>query len=275
MKTKQKLPIFHPPQGYGGRADCRLSIKKQRVIVFPGSIVNCPPSAVLLRRTGKSQIVNVRAFTLVELLVVIGIIAVLAALILPVAAAVKRQAYLHTAQTEMAQLETAIDRYKSAYGFYPPGSVNGPLTNQLYYELLGTTNKAGEFQTLDGSAQISAGNANATFGVSGFMNCSKPGADESSPRGQNFLPDLKPGQVATLYTNANDVVKILVSSDNGPDGDYQPMGVTGINPWRYNPSNPTNNPGSYDLWIQLAIAAKTNLICNWTTQVQLNNTSVR
>jgi len=269
MKTKQKLPIVHPPQGYGGRADCRLSIKKQRVIVFPGSIVN-----------RKSQIVNVRAFTLVELLVVIGIIAVLAALILPVAAAVKRQAYLHTAQTEMAQLETAIDRYKSAYGFYPPGSVNGPLTNQLYFELLGTTNSDvnnGVFNTLDNSAQISRvnGDLNNTFGVSGIMNCSKPGADESSPRGQNFLPDLKPGQVATLYTNGNDVVKILVSSDNGPDGDYQPVGVTGINPWRYNSSNPTNNPGSYDLWIQLAIAAKTNLICNWTTQVQLNNTSVR
>ena len=29
-----------------------------------------------------------------------------------------------------------------------------------------------------------------------------------------------------------------------------------LNPWRYNSSNPTNNPGSYDLWIQLVIARK-------------------
>ena len=44
-----------------------------------------------------------------------------------------------------------------------------------------------------------------------------------------------------------------------------------MNPWRYNSSNPTNNPGSYDLWIQLKIAGKTNLICNWSKQVQINS----
>ena len=65
---------------------------------------------------------QLRAFTLIELLVVISIIAVLAAFLLPVAGAVRRQATIRTAQAEMAQLETAIDRYKSAYGFYPPDS---------------------------------------------------------------------------------------------------------------------------------------------------------
>ncbi len=51
---------------------------------------------------------------------------------------------------EMAQLETAIDSYKAAYGFYPPSNplynptnvttYEGHLINPLYYELLGTTN---------------------------------------------------------------------------------------------------------------------------------------
>ena len=72
------------------------------------------------------------AFTLIELLTVIAIIAVIAALILPVGGAVKRQAFIHNAQAEMAQLETAIERYKAAYGFYPPAiSVTVRLTNQL------------------------------------------------------------------------------------------------------------------------------------------------
>ena len=44
-----------------------------------------------------------------------------------------------------------------------------------------------------------------------------------------------------------------------------------MNPWRYNSSSPTNNPGSYDLWVQLSIGGKTNLICNWSKQVQINN----
>jgi prepilin-type N-terminal cleavage/methylation domain-containing protein len=216
---------------------------------------------------------HVSAFTLIELLVVISIIAVLAALILPVAGQVKRQAILHNAQAEMSQIETALERYKSTYGFYPPSNTNNVLTNQLYFELVGTTNNAGEFQTLDGGAQIGIVNATSTFGVSGFMNCSKPGTDESSARAQDFLPDLKPNQIATLYTNGNDVAKILVVSVGGPDPAYLPLGpnTQDKNPWRYNSSNPTNNPGSYDLYVQLQIARKTYLICNWNKQVQINN----
>jgi hypothetical protein len=43
-----------------------------------------------------------------------------------------------------------------------------------------------------------------------------------------------------------------------------------VNPWRYNSSNPTNNPGSYDLWIQLSIGGTKYLICNWSSQPQKN-----
>jgi type II secretory pathway pseudopilin PulG len=239
----------------GGRKDRAL-----HALPFVGSIAN-----------RKSPIINEMAFTLVEVLTVIAIIVVLAALLLPVGARVKRQALIHTTQTQMAQLETAIDRYKSAYGFYPPSSVNGPLTNQLYFELTGTTNNAGTFQTLDGSAQINAADASTMFGVSGFMNCSKPGTDESSSRAQDFLPDLRPNQIFSYTNNNNDVIRIIVASAGGPDPTYKPFGYQDVNPWRYNSSNPTNNPGSYDLWIQLVIAGQTNLICNWSKQVQINS----
>jgi prepilin-type N-terminal cleavage/methylation domain-containing protein len=217
-----------------------------------------------------------RAFTLIELLTVIAVIGVLAALLFPAFSAVKRHALINHATTEMAQLETAIDRYKAAYGFYPPSNANtaNSLTNQLYFELVGTTNldvNTPVFLTLDSSAQINAGDATTTFGVGGFMNCNKPGAGEDAPKARNFLPDLKPNQIATLYTNGSDVVKIIVSSVGGPDQNYQPLGFQGANPWRYNSSSPVNNPGSYDLWIQLVIGGKTNLICNWSKQVQINS----
>ena len=228
----------------------------------------------------------VSAFTLIELLVVISIIAVLAALILPVAGQVKRQAILHNARAEMAQIETAIERYKSAYGFYPPDSTNtmsNTPINQLYYELVGTTNTAAPsanpfYQVLgDPSQQLTGGpggQVSQVFSVSGFMNCNKSSGDESASHAQDFLPDLKPRQIAENLTNSiapNVGFTMLVSSVGGPDPAYQPLNVQDANPWRYNSSNPTNNPGSYDLYIQLRIAGKTNLICNWTKQVQINN----
>ena len=35
-------------------------------------------------------------------------------------------------------------------------------------------------------------------------------------------------------------------------------------------ANHVKNPNSYDLWIQLVISGKTNLICNWNSTVQFN-----
>lgn len=217
---------------------------------------------------------HISAFTLIEVLVVIAIIAALAALILPVAGAVKRKAYIQTAQSEMSQVETALERYHSAYGFYPPGCPYGPVTNQLYFELVGTTNSSSGFQTLDNSAILKSAIAKNWFGVSGFMNCNKGGGDESAPRGQNFLPDLKPTQIATWKTDAVDVAKLLVVSVGGPDQDLKPLGAAfpGVNPWRYAYPG-THNPGSYDLWVQLDISGTTNLVCNWSRQVQINNGS--
>jgi prepilin-type N-terminal cleavage/methylation domain-containing protein len=228
-----------------------------------------------------STLSQLRAFTLIELLVVIGIIAVLAALLLPVAGAVRKQSMIRTAQAEMAQLETAIDSYKSAYGFYPPSPTNSPtvgnsstLFNQLYYELEGTTGDGINYTNLGGSDIIAAANVPLAFlGINGFVNCSKPNADESTPQARNFLPDLKPNQIGRYCTNYNNTfgVTLIITSVGGPDAAYKPLNEIDLNPWRYNSSSPTNNPGSYDLWVQLSIGGKTNLICNWSKQVQINS----
>jgi len=127
---------------------------------------------------------------------------------------------------------------------------------------------------LDGSATIQFGDVSTAFGVSGFMNCSKSGAGEDSAVAKSFLTDLKPNQVWINYSNNGVPVNILISSVGGPNSQYQPLKQQDLNPWRYNSSNPTNNPGSYDLWIQLVFSpGQTNLICNWTKQVQINNSS--
>jgi prepilin-type N-terminal cleavage/methylation domain-containing protein len=60
-----------------------------------------------------------RAFTLVELLVVVAIIAILAALVLPALVPVRRRAPLKRAQMEMAQIANAIQTYEADCGKFP------------------------------------------------------------------------------------------------------------------------------------------------------------
>jgi hypothetical protein len=45
----------------------------------------------------------------------------------------------------------------------------------------------------------------------------------------------------------------------------------GLNPWRYVSSGPTNNPGSYDLWVDLYIGGKTYRLSNWSKEAQFAN----
>jgi prepilin-type N-terminal cleavage/methylation domain-containing protein len=221
------------------------------------------------------------AFTLIELLAVIAIIGALAALLLAVAGPVKKKQYIFQARAEMERLETAIGRYKAAYGFYPPDNrikqTNQYLIHQLYYELTGViyTNKGDglKYYSLNDPSilPLTGSQVNDAFDVGGFMNCTKPGGGEEVGKARNFLPDLREKQVWNRFTNNSVPVTLLITAVGGPDQTYQPLNLPDVNPWRYNSSNPTNNPGAYDLWIQLKIGGKTNLICNWSKEVKINS----
>ena len=254
------------------KTNCRKS-DGWRVTSDKANNITC----ALISRHASRVTRHASAFTLIELLTVMAIMGVLAALILPVMHAVKIHQYIYNTQAEMAQLETAIDRYKAAYGFYPPSPTPPPtpgnqssLVNQLYYELVGTTYTNNIYTTLDGSASIDADQVSTAFpNVGGFMNCTKPGAGEDSAAARNFLPDLKPKQFTAISNNV--LVNILIGSVGGPSVQYQLLGQQDINPWRYVCPG-INNPGSYDLWMELVFApGQTNLICNWTKQVQINS----
>lgn len=215
---------------------------------------------------------KIRGFTLIELLVVISIIAVLAAFTIPVIGAINRQKYRSAAKAQLQSLETAIENYKSTYGFYPPDNPNNPLVNQLYYELSGMTSPAsGTFRTLDGLETFTSANLNTAFGVGAIMNCSRGTGGEDSRAARNFLTSLNSNSKQS-YTTSGVTVTLLASSVGGPDAGYAPLIGTAANPWRYRSSGTlTNNPGSYELWIQLSISGKTNCICNWNSKEQINN----
>jgi len=217
-----------------------------------------------------------RGFTLIELLVVISVMAILAALIFPVTRAVSRNKVRSRTRTEMEQIVTAIEIYKAKRGYYPPDNVVNPLTkavnpftNQLYYELVGTTLSNGVYRTSDGRSQIAASTISSAFGpgseVSGFVNSSTgDGGEEGSTVVNCLKSGLQGGQVADLGTTG---IKALVGSVPLPPnlaGVYPGSAAGGYCAWRYISSNPTNNPNSYDLWIDVILDGKTNRICNWS-----------
>lgn len=217
------------------------------------------------------------AFTLIELLVVITIIGLLAALTLPAISAMKKQQYIKTVQAEMARLDIALENYKTKYGVYPPGNQNNnsiyaPLDrsqlSQLYYELSGTTNDGTYYRSPDGN-QILIGAVTTAYGAGGFINSCR-GSGEDASLARNFLPGLSSKQINDQVTNNNIRTTMIVTSVGGPDPNYRPLRASDLNPFRYVYPG-TNNPNSYDLWVQLVIGGKTNLVCNWNKKVQLNS----
>jgi prepilin-type N-terminal cleavage/methylation domain-containing protein len=202
-----------------------------------------------------------RAFTLIELLMVIGIIGILAGMILVGGNAFIKKGRLGRVKAELSQLEAAIENYKTFKGVYPPDGKLSAAVSPLYYELMGTTNNTAVYAVIKGDDVISKALVQATFGRSGFLNAS---TDQSEVR--SFLTVHKGAQTKTTSGG----VVLLVAPVEGPD--YTGLDL-GLNPWCYVSSNPTNSRitaagGGYDLWADISVrntfgGYTTYRICNW------------
>jgi len=73
----------------------------------------------------KTQRRPIGGFTLVELLIVIAIIAILAALVLAAAGSVQKKGARSRAEAEIAALEGALESFKADNGDYPSNSTAG------------------------------------------------------------------------------------------------------------------------------------------------------
>ena len=209
-----------------------------------------------------------RGFTLIELLLVIAIIGVLAALIASASSSTKPK--IAVAQTELAEMESAIQDYRTSLGFYPPDNPTNPAINPLWFELLGTTNNGNTYVTLDHSGQISVADINRNFDRQGFANsATRARATDDAGAPMSFLKNLGLRQIGPIDA-ANPLINVLVCSVQLPAGSSSPISGTTLNPWRYVSSHPTNNAGSYDLWVDLVLGGKTYRISNWSKQPEVN-----
>ncbi|MFO1476934.1 MAG: type II secretion system protein [Verrucomicrobiota bacterium] len=251
----------------------------------PAPVLHSAFSILAWTRRGSTESRPTAGFTLFELLVVIAVIGVLMGLLFPVSGIVKKNQVLAATRAELKQVQTAIEAYKAKLGFYPPdhsqpGVVGRIVTNQLFFELKGTVfNPATHiYTTLDGTASIPESDALNLFGA-GFINTSTSAAGtDEKPGPVNFLPHLRPKQVGILVNSSGtEYARLLVCSMEWPDGMNPPVWNPSpppsrpqpppiLNPWNYVSSSPTNNPNSYDLWVDVKVKDTVYRVSNWNNK---------
>lgn len=176
-------------------------------------------------------------FSLIELLVVMSIIGILAAMILYLGPAISALKVRKLVQAQMAQVTTVIDSYKEVKGFYPPDNpdLTKPFMNTLYYELTASKDTGVDYQTL--------------CGVQDILNI----GDGS----KNFHKSIKDNQ---FVVDPSSRVKLLIVKTKSPTGDYAV--------WNYRVSKSEtdkamHNPHSYDLWVEVLVNGKPTTFGNW------------
>lgn len=209
-----------------------------------------------------------RAFTLMELLIVISIIAILAALIFPAGIAIKNKAALNKAKTELNEVAQMIEQYKLQFGYYPPDHPADPVLNTLYFELVGSTYDPASkiYTSLDGAAKVTEADCSNFLGAGAILNATKSAGEESKPA-KNFLKTKSPRYYQ--YTAGTSTIRLLTCGVPWSDRVAPVIAAAPtVNPFRYI-KNSTNNPsGGFELAVDVIIGRKTNRVTNWNPAVQ-------
>jgi type II secretory pathway pseudopilin PulG len=122
------------------------------------------------------------AFTLVEILVVISIIMVLAAMSISGFGFVKRKAAEGRTEVLLGSISGALERYRVDNGFFPEGDGGGDSTKQVYIALYG-----------DGELTLSSGTVSATEPDGDVDTDAQVYLDMLNPENKRALLNVDPG----------------------------------------------------------------------------------
>lgn len=164
---------------------------------------------------------------------------------------------------QRGKLVNAIEAYKAQFGVYPPDHVLSrqplvvdPVTNTLLYELVGTIyNPTNKMFQLGGLEAAEAKYVKDFFQIEGFRNCAER-AD-----GIKRLLTIEPLPARQLHDDPD----VFAVGFQVPYEAIPPEVVWEFqcSPWRYVSSSPTNNPGKFDLWIDVKTKRQAVTIGNW------------
>jgi len=211
------------------------------------------------------------AFTLIELLMVISVIAILASFTVGLAKVATLKMKESRIRAELNQLVTAIESYHAKHGFYPPDNRNpydrtvNSVTNGLFYELSGVvlTNADTAFITKNGSERITVAGARDYLHNRGFANSSR---DASEVRSFFNPKERQIGQISDEPDVDVLIVPVEWPLNRGfavPFKDLAPK-FQKLNPWRYDASSTNrHNLKSFDLWAEYVVGNELKVIGNW------------
>lgn len=207
------------------------------------------------------------AFTLVELLVVIGIIGIVAALTVVGIGQVKYKKAENGTKAQLAKLQLAIEGYKSAFGSYPPDNpataAATPHWNPLAYELGGVRRSGLNYTSeSDPTHTVTPAMLTSYFNLAGLVNVQPAGTSK-----HKYALNLRigTGLTADAVFITNGAPGILAGMFLQVPAEH-PDPLQTVNVWRYR-AYPAggHNPKTYDLWAEIKQRGTTNaqIIGNW------------
>jgi len=164
---------------------------------------------------------------------------------------------------QRGKLVNAIEAYKAHFGVYPPDHVISrqplvvdPVTNTLLYELVGVIyNPANNTFQVDRLEPAEEKFVRQFLQVDGFKNC-----DQTPDKITRFLK-LDPLPARQLHDDPD--VFALGFQVYYEGMDPQITWEFDASPWHYVSTAPTNNPGKFDLWMELKTKNRQVVIGNW------------
>jgi prepilin-type N-terminal cleavage/methylation domain-containing protein len=189
------------------------------------------PSSFVIRQ---SSFPLSRAFTLIELIVVIAVIIILAGLVLSTVGYVQKKGARSRAETEIAAMSAAIESYKADNGIYPRGNANLLYTLPPY-----DTDQLNARSNFDPST-LTYSNA-SRFLYERLMGVTT-GSRTEAPSSRTYMT-FKPNQLGPIdQSQPVQFIRDPFGNSYGYSTAYQYDPVTGFNP-------------TFDLWSTAGTAA--------------------